>query len=106
MLKTSLCHLQRRCTVSTVSHEQSVTSIFALQHPLRRVTVCSDAMRQLTWRGCASLDQVLLACAYLQEAEFLGCAALSDEVLLTLGDLGKSPLVTSRGIQGGCPRLR
>ena len=45
-------------------------------------------------------------CLCLQEAEFLACDSLSDEVLLTLGDVGRSPLLTSRGIQGGCPRLR
>ena len=37
-----------------------------MQHPLRRVTVCSDAMRKLHWCGCANLDQMLLACNYLQ----------------------------------------
>ena len=48
--------------------QQSIMLIFqwSAQHPLRRVTVCSDAMRALRWAGCASLDQMLLACNYLQ----------------------------------------
>ena len=28
--------------------------------------MCSDAMRALRWAGCANLDQMLLACNYLQ----------------------------------------
>ena len=83
-----------------------LTVTVCMQHPLRRVTVCSDAMRKVQWRGCANLDQMLLACNYLQEAEFLACHSLSDDVLLTMGDVGRSPLLTSRGVQGGCPRLR
>ena len=77
-----------------------------MQHPLRRVTVCSDAMRRVQWCGCHKLEQLLLACSYLQEAEFLACHSLCDDMLLTLGDAHKSPLLTSRGNQGACPRLR
>ena len=48
--------------------QQSIMPMFqwSMQHPLRRVTVCSDAMRALRWVGCANLDQMLLACNYLQ----------------------------------------
>ncbi len=68
--------------------------------------MCSDAMRRMQWRGCHKLEQMLLACSYLQEAEFLACHSLCDDMLLTMGDAGKGSLLTSRGIQGACPRLR
>ena len=37
--------------------------------------MCSDAMRALRWAGCANLDQMLLACNYLQ-VRCARCAAL------------------------------
>ena len=77
-----------------------------MQHPLRRVTVCSDAMRRVLWRGCHKLEQMLLACNHLQEAEFLACQSLCDDMLLTMGDGGKGLQRTSRGLQGACPRLK
>ncbi len=83
-----------------------LTLSVCMQHPLRRVTVCSDAMRRMQWRNCHKLEQMLLACNYLQEAEFLACHSLCDDMLLTMGDAGKGSLLTSRGMPGACPRLR
>ena len=49
---------------------------FVVQHALRRVTVHSTAIRKVVWRGCIGLEQMLLACSYLQEVTappLIGC---------------------------------
>ena len=87
---------------------QSVTR-FVMQ-VLKRVVLASDAMTTLNWRGCPALEQAVLACPFLREAHFDSCNALSDEVLLTLGDGSTPPALPSRyahlPLRGGCPRLR
>ncbi len=59
------------------------------QHALRRVTVHSDAMRKVAWRGCVGLDQMLLACGYLQEV--IAPTAYVMSLLQSLGAVSGPP---------------
>ena len=91
-----------------IQHQSELLKLsMCLQHPLRRVSVCSDAMTRVLWRGCHKLEMLLLACTHLQEAEFLTCQSLCDDMLLTMGDGGKGqPARGQRGIIWACPRLK
>lgn len=67
-LLEATCRRSVHCCADAIS--------FVVQHALRRVTVHSTAMRKVVWRGCVGLDQMLLACGYLQEVTappLIGC---------------------------------